>query len=113
MRDLTTLQSIPHETKILWAYSRVAETLEYCNAEGLTPLISLSGGKDSWVLQHIVRQIRAGVQAVFVNTGLEYPDVMEHARSADNVVELRPAIVGILHGQIRNTRSNGIPRTAY
>ena len=36
--------------------------------------VSFSGGKDSTVLLHIVREMYPNIEAVFVNTGLEYPE---------------------------------------
>ena len=39
--------------------------------------VSFSGGKDSTVLKHIVDGIYNDVPAVFVNTGLEYPEIQK------------------------------------
>lgn len=39
--------------------------------------VSLSGGKDSTVLKHIVDGMYSDVPAVFVNTGLEYPEIQK------------------------------------
>lgn len=52
--------------------------------------ISFSGGKDSTVLLHIARQIYSDIEAVFVNTGLEYPEIQKFVKSFDNVTILRP-----------------------
>ncbi|MGM9683151.1 MAG: phosphoadenosine phosphosulfate reductase family protein [Eubacteriales bacterium] len=52
--------------------------------------ISFSGGKDSTVLMHIARQIYPEIEAVFVNTGLEYPEIQKFVKSFDNVTILRP-----------------------
>ena len=52
--------------------------------------ISFSGGKDSTVLLHIARQIYPEIEAVFVNTGLEYPEIQKFVKSFDNVTILRP-----------------------
>ena len=52
--------------------------------------ISFSGGKDSTVLLHIARQIYPDIQAVFIDTGLEYPEVREFALSQENVIRLKP-----------------------
>ena len=52
--------------------------------------VSFSGGKDSTVLLHIARQVSSDIPAVFVDTGLEYPEVREFALSQDNVVRLKP-----------------------
>ena len=52
--------------------------------------VSFSGGKDSTVLLHIVRQMYPDIEAVFVNTGLEYPEIQSFVKSFDNVTILRP-----------------------
>lgn len=52
--------------------------------------ISFSGGKDSTVLLHQVRRIYPNVPAVFVDTGLEYPEIRDFVKTIDNVVWLKP-----------------------
>ena len=42
--------------------------------------VSFSGGKDSTVLKHIVDSMYDDVPAVFVNTGLEYPEIQSFVR---------------------------------
>lgn len=52
--------------------------------------VSFSGGKDSTVLKHIVDGMYDDVPAVFVNTGLEYPEIQRFAMSQPNVITVRP-----------------------
>lgn len=52
--------------------------------------ISFSGGKDSTVLLHIARQIYPDIVAVYIDTGLEYPEVKQFALNQENVIKLRP-----------------------
>ena len=52
--------------------------------------VSFSGGKDSTVLKHIVDGMYDDVPALFVNTGLEYPEIQKFAMSQKNVVTIRP-----------------------
>ena len=52
--------------------------------------VSFSGGKDSTVLKHIVDSMYDDVPALFVNTGLEYPEIQKFAMSQKNVKTVRP-----------------------
>lgn len=52
--------------------------------------VSFSGGKDSTVLKHIVDSMYDDVPSLFVNTGLEYPEIQKFAMSQKNVVTIRP-----------------------
>lgn len=52
--------------------------------------VSFSGGKDSTALLDIVRSIFPDVKAVFVDTGLEYPEIKQFVKSYDNVEILKP-----------------------
>lgn len=52
--------------------------------------VSFSGGKDSTVLKHIVDSMYEDVPALFVNTGLEYPEIQRFAKAQKNVVMVRP-----------------------
>lgn len=52
--------------------------------------VSFSGGKDSTVLKHIVDSMYDDVPSVFVNTGLEYPEIQKFAKAQKNVTVVRP-----------------------
>ena len=52
--------------------------------------VSFSGGKDSTVLKHLVESMYPDVPSVFVNTGLEYPEIQKFAMSQPNVITVRP-----------------------
>lgn len=52
--------------------------------------VSFSGGKDSAVLLNLVRKIYPDVPAVFVDTGLEFPEIREFVKTFDNVIWLKP-----------------------
>lgn len=52
--------------------------------------VSFSGGKDSTVLKHIVDGMYDDVPALFINTGLEYPEIQKFAMAQKNVVTVRP-----------------------
>lgn len=52
--------------------------------------ISFSGGKDSTVLLDLARRVYPDIPAVYVDTGLEYPELRDFVKTKDNVIWLRP-----------------------
>lgn len=52
--------------------------------------VSFSGGKDSVVLLHLVRRLYPEVLGVYVDTGLEYPELREFVKTFDNIQWLHP-----------------------
>ena len=53
-------------------------------------VISFSGGKDSSVLLHIARDLYPDIPAVFSNTGLEHPSIVQVVHGTPNVQIVRP-----------------------
>lgn len=86
--ELIMLQSLPLEVKILKTQQRIREWVQHFGVDGV--YISFSGGKDSTVLLHLVRELYPEVEAVFVNTGLEYPEIQRFVKTFDNVTVLYP-----------------------
>jgi 3'-phosphoadenosine 5'-phosphosulfate sulfotransferase (PAPS reductase)/FAD synthetase len=85
--QLQQLQSLPLDIKIEKTKLRIKEWYEAFDGE---VYVSFSGGKDSTVLLHIVRELYPNVKAVFVDTGLEYPEIRNFVKTIDNVVWVRP-----------------------
>ena len=75
--DLRQLQSLPLRLKIPMTRQRIREWYEHWDGQ---VYVSFSGGKDSTVLKHIVDSMYTDVPAVFVNTGLEYPEIQRFVR---------------------------------
>lgn len=75
--DLEQMQSVPLEGKIIMTQLRIQQWYDYWDGN---VYVSFSGGKDSTVLKHIVDSMYSDVPAVFVNTGLEYPEIQQFVR---------------------------------
>lgn len=85
--DLVQKQSLPLSAKIALTKQRIREWNDICDGN---IYVGFSGGKDSTVLLHIARQVYPDIKALFVDTGLEYPEVKEFVKSFDNVDIIRP-----------------------
>lgn len=85
-KDVTDL-----EVKIFLAQQRIIEWYEHWEGQ---VYISFSGGKDSTVLAELVWSIYPEVPAVFSNTGLEYPEIVQFVKRKQKqgypVVVMRP-----------------------
>ena len=86
--DLRYFQAMPLEIKLGLTRNRIREWVNHYGVNGT--YVSFSGGKDSTVLLHIVREMYPDIEAVFVNTGLEYPEIQKFVKTFDNVTILRP-----------------------
>ncbi len=80
--------SLPLEKKIELSKERIRSW--YTAWDGKV-FVSFSGGKDSTVLLHLVRSVYPDVRGVFVNTGLEYPEIVEFVKKTDNITHMHPA----------------------
>lgn len=86
---LKQLQSLPLEAKINITKQRIRDWYNYYDGQ---VYVSFSGGKDSTVLLYLARSVYSDIEAVFVNTGLEYPEIQRFVKSFDNVTILTPKI---------------------
>ena len=85
--DLKDMQSMDLGMKI---QTTMAKIMEYYNHFDGQVYVAFSGGKDSTVLLDIVRKVHPEVPAIFIDTGLEYPEVKEFVKTWDNVEIRRP-----------------------
>lgn len=85
--DLKAMQAWSFERKVAVTQTRIIEW--YIKNNGQV-YVSFSGGKDSTVLLDLVRRIHPAVPAVFVDTGLEYPEIRDFVKTVNNVTWLKP-----------------------
>lgn len=90
IRELKYLQSLPLERKIEMTAQRIRGWYEYYNGNVAE---AISGGKDSTVLKHITEHhplCGYNIKGVFVDTGLEYPEIRQFVKTFDNIEIIRP-----------------------
>lgn len=85
--NLPKLMSLSLEDKV--TYSKMIIQRFYIKNRGKV-YVSFSGGKDSTVLLDLVRSLYPDVPAVFFDTGLEFPEIREIAKSTENVLFIKP-----------------------
>ena len=85
--ELKILQNLPLQVKILKSKQRIKEYITFCDKK---VYISFSGGIDSVVLLDLVREDYPDTAAVYIDTGLEYPENREFVKTIDNVIVIKP-----------------------
>ncbi len=90
IEDLRYFQRLPLDLKIAKTKQNIRECVRMYGTDGC--YISFSGGKDSTVLLDIVRSEYPDIEAVFINTGLEYPEIQRFVKTFDNVRIVTPKV---------------------
>ena len=83
------MQAWPLERKVRVTQTRI---VEWYMRWGGQVYLSFSGGKDSTILLDLARRCYPDIEAVYVDTGLEFPEIRSFALSKDNVTVLRPTM---------------------
>lgn len=88
--ELQSMQAAPLSVKIALTRDRIKEWVKAYGEDGV--YISFSGGKDSTVLLHLVRELYPDIPAVFCDVPTQYPELKEFASSFENVNVVKPRI---------------------
>ena len=86
LNDLKQMQAWSLEKKITESKILIRKWYE---AYGGMVYVSLSGGKDSTLLLHLAREVYPDIPAVYVDTGVEYPENVEFAKTLPGVIWLQ------------------------
>jgi 3'-phosphoadenosine 5'-phosphosulfate sulfotransferase (PAPS reductase)/FAD synthetase len=88
INELRLLQNYPLELKIAKTEQRIREWVSEFGVDGV--YVAFSGGKDSTVLLHIVRNLYPNIEGVFANTGNEFPEIVKFVRKQENIKWVKP-----------------------
>lgn len=87
--QLLQKQSLPLEQKVFLSQFKIRNWYNYW---GGNVYVSFSGGKDSTVLLHLVRKWFPNVPGVYIDTGLEYPEIRNFVKTFENIIWLKPKL---------------------
>ena len=79
-------QGLPLEIKEEYSKSRIRNWYNYWQGN---VYVAYSGGKDSNVLLHLVRSIYPKIPGVFIDTGLEFPEIREFVSEQENITVIK------------------------
>ena len=90
IEELHQFQSLPLSIKVAMTLDRIRGWIREYGEDGV--YVAYSGGKDSTVLSHLVDEAwpKNKIPRVFVDTGLEYPEIREFAKKEPRVVFIKP-----------------------
>ena len=88
INELRLMQNYPLELKIMKTKLRIQEWVSEFGIDGV--YVAFSGGKDSTVLLHIVREMYPSIEGVFANTGNEFPEIVQFVRKQENIKWVKP-----------------------
>lgn len=88
--ELRQWQALPLSIKVRMSMERIRMWVREYGEEGV--YVSFSGGKDSTVLSHLVDRTWPNneIPRVFVNTGLEFPEIVSFVKQEPRAVLLKP-----------------------
>lgn len=89
-QELQQYQALTLEQKIEMTKARIKAWVDHFGIDGV--YVSFSGGKDSTVLLHIVRQMYPNIKAMFIDVPTQYPELRAFAEKFDNVDIIKPKI---------------------
>ncbi len=87
-KNLKAKQALPLEEKIIYSRARIVEWLD----EFPDATVAFSGGLDSTVMLDVIRGVAPETKGIFINTGIEFPEIVSFVKQTANVEIVRPEI---------------------
>jgi len=85
-RELINMRhTMPYERRLKFAMRNIEIALN----SSYRSRIAVSGGIDSVVMMHMIRQVKP-IRAVWINTGIEYPETVEYMKSVPDLDVISP-----------------------
>lgn len=90
--ELQYRQALPLSMKVAFTKTRIRQWIAQYGFDGV--YLSYSGGKDSTVLSHIIDELypENEIPRVFIDTGLEYPEIRAFAMKEPRCVIVKPTM---------------------
>ena len=85
--ELDIRLNMSFEDKVDLSCERIEKWYDYWKGQ---VYVAFSGGKDSTVLLNLVRSIFPEIKGVFIDTGLEYPEIRDFVMETDNIIWIKP-----------------------
>lgn len=87
--ELKRRQALPLKDKIKWSLGRIEE---FCDVFDNMVYASVSGKDSRSVEYHLIQQVLPDIPAVFVDTGLEFPEIRDSVKEIENLTILKPVM---------------------
>jgi len=85
--ELKKRQCLPLADKIKWSLNRIEE---FCDVFDEEVYASVSGKDSRSVMWHLIQTVSKNVPAVFVDTGMEFPEIRDSIKEIENAIFLKP-----------------------
>lgn len=90
MDDLKIFKSLSFDQKLRKTKNLITEYIDYFGEDNV--YLSFSGGKDSTVLKHIIDNMGYDIESVYIDTGLEYPEIKQFVKGQSNIKIIYPEL---------------------
>ena len=88
--ELKRRQCLPLSEKIKWSLNRIEE---FCDVFDEQVYASVSGKDSRSVMWNLIQTVSKNVPAVFIDTGMEFPEIRDSVKEIEGVIFLKPKMI--------------------